>query len=402
MNRLYNLALLIVFSFSLSAQTMDSTVSWSGPNDYLFDNSKKLVLSSDAGLVSSFLINSLIFQDFWTDDIIQNQSNALSSSNRLGGFINTGATFYSGKKQGLYFGINHNAITGLSSQKDVVKMVLRGNHDFPSLSLDQNNKFESQRYSALTIGLSEFDSSSKTKMSFGFSLLFGHQYAMIEGSSGLFVTDSSGEEITVTGADLVIQEDLSNFFGTIGAGFNFQVVQQRPNSDVWSFQVSDFGFIQSSNIKTSTLLKDFTFDGFDVSSQINSSGGLKIKDSVDQNYLDIDTSSGTRLAPFQTAFRFIKSLGNSNQLDTRISYLYFSGYYPLLESNYQQQIKGKKGSWRIGARLGGFGAYGINFGAVLPFSSRHLLMIDVTGLESMASNNLPVYWYGKLGLTFKL
>lgn len=402
MNRLYKLAFLFLVYTTASGQSIDSSKneSYIMYSDLLV--TKSIHINGQVGFVTTFVNNALIRNDFWSDDIILDQINSLGQTNRLGAFVDGDITYMTGNKKGLYFGIGYKNIVAATSQKELIELAFRGNSNLPSIKLEQKNAFEQTGIASISIGRAIYDSASKTQIAFGFDIYAQQQHTKIVGRDGLFQTDSAGESLTVSDADIVLTQNLVDPFKSLGIGVDFEIKQQIKNRDYWSFSVSDLGIIRSSEVRSAIMLSDFDFDGFDVSSQINSAGGIQIQDSFNQNYFNTDTTTEMRLVPFRTSFRYIKSLGIINSFESRLSYLYFTGYYPLLEASYQQQFKSKSAGWRIGARIGGFGSYGLNLGINLPFGTGHSFKLDVAGLESMASNNLPINWYSKFGLIIQL
>jgi hypothetical protein len=398
MNRLYNITLLIFLSFSVYGQNADTIQTNSNLATSSTANQERVEIKSDLGLVTTFLNNALLSNDYWTDRILQDQVDNLGNRNRLGAFSKSTAYYHTGNTSGLYFGVSYKNITGLVSQKEPVEVVLRGNKNVPTILIENRNAFERIGMAGLTIGKERYDSSKHMTFSYGLTLLQRQFYSKFTATDGMFITDSSGEQITVSNANAVYAQELAGNLESFGLGLQMRLEKDLINNDRWTFSISDLGIIRSSNYRVSTMKSGFTFDGFDVSSQVSSAGGIEVKDSVNQNYFETDTTSKLNLAPFETSFRYIKSLGASNFVDSKISYLYFAGYYPLLETSYLQKFKSSQASWSVGARIGGFGSYGLLLGAVLPINNKHLIRLNVAGLESMASNNLPVYWYGQCSL----
>ncbi len=401
MNKLYKLTLLFLVYSNAVGQTLDPAYN---SDNYHFEDlavTKSLELDGDLGFTTTFVNNALIKNDYWSDDVVLNQINSLGQTNRLGGFIHTGITYNTGNTNGLYIGANYNTMLGVTSQKELIELALRGNQNQPTIDLVQKNAFEQMSYGSVSIGRVRYDSAKSTQIRYGLDFYSQQQFVKVVGNQGRFETDSSGEKLTVTDADVVVTQNLSNPFTSFGVGIDFEISRLFAN-DCWSFSLLDLGVIRSSEMRTATMLSNFVFDGFDVSSQVNSAGGIQIQDSFNQNFFETDTTSKIRLVPFQTCLQHVKVLGTNNSIDSRLTYIYFSGYYPLLETTYQQQFKAKSALWRVGARLGGFGVYGVQFGTVLPFGNGHSFKLDVVGLESMASSNLPVNWFGRFGLSIQL
>ncbi|MFT5512344.1 MAG: hypothetical protein ACI8SE_000742 [Bacteroidia bacterium] len=400
MNRLFNLGVCLLVFYNSVAQNTDSSDVSVGQLLALRPT-EKLKIDGDIGLITTFLNNSLISNNYWTDDLILNQVNNLNDVNRFGAFGGLSTIYYSGKPSGLFYGLGYKNLNGGTSQKSILEAILKGNQNQPSIVLDRRNGFEQIGYGYVSLGREVFDTIKNRRIAVALNLYARQQYTKFLGTSGSFEVDSSGEFLDVRDADVLVLQDLSNPFESFGIGITMSYTQS-VNDDLWSFKVEDFGVIRSSNMRTAMLNSSFTFDGFDVSSQIDNAGSLQLQDSLNQNFFETDTSSDLRLMPFETSVQLLKSLGNNNILDASLSYVNLVGFYPLLEAVYQQPFKGSKANWRVGAQVGGFGNCGVNLGGEFPFGLGHIFTLNVAGLESLSSDNLPVYMYGKMGLKIQL
>ena len=397
MNRLYNLVVLILLYGTCFGQEGDSVIqNTTFQKEISID--KKLVVVGNGGVITSFLNNSLVKENHWTDEIIQNQINALGSNNRFGAYAAFDAAYHIG--DGTFFGAGYQNIIGATTQKSIFQLILEGNKNQPNITLDQHNGFEQIGFAFVTVGKEFVDSSAQRKTSFGVNLYGRQNYSKYSADGGTFDLDSAGESIQVNDAALSISQDISDPFNTFGIGASFKM-NQIVDENLISFEINNLGVFFGSNIRSAQMIEAYTFDGFNLSSQINNAGGVTLQDSVNNNYFETDTSSAVQLLPFSTRFAISKPLGNRNSFRAEIHYLYFTGYYPLLKAEYHQHFKGKNASWNVGARVGGFGNYALSLGSYIPLG-KHTLTAQIAGLESMVSENLPVNWYGKIGFKIML
>lgn len=400
MNKLYKLTFLFLVSSTCAAQQNDSTYQpWYASS---FASEPSIRLEGELGLVTSFLNNTLIKNDYWSDEMILNQVNNLGQHNRLGGIVHSTMTYHTGGSSNLFYTLHYKNITGFTGQKELINLALKGNAKQPVLDFEQKNGFQQQSFGSVGIGKSFHDSVRRTRMNVGISLYFEQAFNKISANRGRFETDSSGESVMVSNADVHLMRSLDNAFSSPGLGINFVFTHLNKSNTQFHFRLKDFGVVRNTQYNSAQMIPAFVFSGFDVSSHVNSAGSINIQDSIIQNYFTSDTTSTLRLLPFETSVAIVKPLGVNNTVETKFSYLYFTGNFPLLESNYEQLFKSSNASWRVGARLGGFGWYGINLGLKLPFGMGHQFAVDVTGIESMVSSNVPVNWTGRFGLLIKL
>ncbi len=397
MNRLYNLAGLVLFFGTSFGQDIDS-ITQKTPFQQEMSIDKQLVVLGNGSIVTSFLHNSLVRENHWTDEIVQNQINALSNQNRFGAQTAFDVKYHTG--DGTYFGAGYQNIIGGIAQKSIFQLVLEGNQNQPNITLDQNNGFEQIGFAYLSFGKAFKDTAAQRKTSFGVSLYGRQNYSKYTASSGTFDLDSAGESIQVNNADIAISQDISDPFNTFGLGASFKI-DQIINENLISFEIQNLGVFFGSKTRSAQMLSAYSFDGFNLSSQINNAGSVRLQDSINNNYFTTDTSSAVQLLPFSTSVAVNKPLGNRNNFRAELHYVYFTGYYPLLKAEYHQHFKGKSASWNVGARVGGFGNYAISLGTHIPLS-KHTLTAQIAGLESMISENLPVNWYAQVGLKVML
>lgn len=398
MNKLYNLSvLLLVFGTAYGQDIDSSAVEYSFHQHLSID--KKIVVTGEGGFMTSFLNNTLVKENYWTDEIIQNQINNLGDANRFGAYGDFNAAYHSGK--GLIYGAGYLNIVGGLLQKQLLQIALEGNQSQPIITLENNNGLEQLGLGYISIGKEKIDSAKSTRMFYSLKLYSRQQYSKVSATSGKFELDSAGESINVSDANVAVTQGLSDPFTSFGLGIGFGF--EKPYRDgLITFSFDNLGLLLGRQTRSAQMHSNFVFDGFDLSSQINQAGAIAIQDSLNNQFFDVDTSSAVQLLPMIFQLGYDKPLGNQNLLHVELRHLYFTGYYPLVKAEYHQKFKGKSAAWNIGTRIGGFGNYGLSFGAKLPINNKHQFTIQVAGVESMVSSNLPVNWYGRFGLSIQL
>ncbi len=407
MNKLFSLLLLLSLSSAVYSQSNKTIVDV----QLGFNDSLEVSLVGSAGIVSSFLSNSLVKNDFWTTDIIDEQIQSLNEYNRMGGFITAEIKLLGKasnilsktKKHQPIFGIGHQSLTAVKLQKDVLGLGLKGNTAYRNISLETTNKFENQQFSYLKIGLAHLNPTRTSKYEIGLNLITSHKMTSGYAKNGTIQTDSISRNITMNDVELEYYQSTNKPFSDLGLSlFYSYLTRLNNNKDILKISLENVGIMSARNQINRVLTNDVDFNGFDVSENIRNTNSLNLEDSVNQNYFESDSSNSFYITPFHISAQYVYFLNENQAIDGSLSYLNFAGYYPLLEADYCQTFGLKSRSWFIGAKLGGFGTYAMNFGVKLPIGNRGLFSFQLAGLESIASENLAVNWYSNVGLILGL
>ena len=323
MNKLYNLSFLLLVFGASYGQDIDSSIQ---ENSFYQDPTieKKIVFSGEGGLMTSFLNNTLVKENHWTDEIIQNQINNLGGTNRFGVYGDLNAAYHTGN--GLVFGAGYLNMVGGLLQKQLVQIALEGNQSQPIITLENNNGLEQLGLAYVSIGKEKIDSARNSKMFYSLKLYSRQSYSKLTATSGTFELDSAGESIEVSDANVTVTQDVANPFTTFGLGIGFGFEQPYKDGLI-KFSADNLGLLFGTQTRMAEMHANFVFDGFDLSSQINQAGSVAIQDSLNNQFFNVDTASAIQLLPMIFKFSYEKPLGNQNLLHTELKFIYFTGYF---------------------------------------------------------------------------
>jgi hypothetical protein len=401
MNKRFSLVLLLAIAWLPLFAQLDS---FPTQKSLRLQPSAYVMAETELGIGSNFLNKELIFNDFWSSDLIATQIDQLSSTNRFGAYNNSRVLYVtaldSSVKWRKSFGFSYVSLNGLTASDAFVKTILQGNQPNRRIDFDPVHGYELWNTVSLDFGFSDYDKIKKRNQSITLSLVGGLNYQNLNAQGGYLETDSSGGMITLSETDISLSE---NTGGNSGIGFtlSYSLTKKLNSTSILQFNADNLGFVRY-DVTTYNLVSSTSFEGFDVTTPIRTGEEINLQDSVENQF--ITEESGARIIPFpaRLALGYERTLSYRNALEASVSYLYFPGYLPQVEGLYLQRIGESNALWKIGARVGGFGSYALRLGLELPIGSTSGLQLDIAGAESMATSNLPVNWFGKFGLVVGL
>lgn len=406
MNKLFSLVILSLFSIPSQAQQVPAG-SFKDYNQHHFEDSAYLETNFSGGIITNFLTRAMVTENYWTNDIISKQVEQLTNVNRMG-FQFEGEVLIHGRKSisnptklTLLLGLKHNFISAFSANRAVTSTLLEGNKNNRSLNFDQPNKYDQLRISSLNIGGEWLGKDRNSKQQLYVSLVGGHNFTRFVSTGGEVVTDSLGESIRGQNTDISYRQNTSAGIAGFGAALNYRFIKKTP-SGLLGFHFENLGILKWNNTDFYQLKSNFEFSGFDVTQAIKLATEVNFADSLNDAYVTKTNESFTTILPFRAELTHLQAIRQNAAIESKLSYTYFTGYWPLLESSYKQPFSNSAVLWKLGARIGGFGNYGLNMGVDAPIGRKGGIRFDFVALESLISNNLPVYWYGNLGLFFRL
>jgi len=356
-------------------------------DDLSMQNYPALELTGNAGIQTNFLSSSLVTEDYWDKDIVNQQIDMMSTANRGGFHTSAGAVLHlKGQKMfkhmSAVYGIGHHSIIGAYFQKDLGILALEGNRNLETIDLKPYNQFQVNQYSTLSLGAERYDTSMSIYQYVGFTLSGFHQNNTIHAGSGIVEFDSSNEYIDFREVDMTFSRAGTQLINGFGFGLDYTMAKQMENGDVHRAMLRNVGLIYVPQSRTQRLIPNQRFDGFDVSNSLSAGSDIDVADSLNSFFSDT-TQANFMITPFRLSYTFTKSLDSNRNLSFTGSYLNFSGYIPQISAVYTQKVSTSNVRWRVGLELGGFGSYASRVGVFVQFK-RGGLDLFCSGIESLA------------------
>ena len=402
MNKRFSLVLFLAVAWMPVYAQLDSFPSF---NNLQNQQGSFLLAKSELGIGSNFLNRDLVFNDFWSSELIESQVNQLNSTNRFGAYNRSSIQFHTGvdtaAKWRKSFGIGYMSLIGVTASDAFIKTVLEGNKPNRSIDFSNPHRYELWNTVSFDFGFNDYDAVKRRKQSITLSLVGGLNYLNFAADGGSLQTDSSGGRISLTDSDISLASNTNDGLSGYGFTLSYAMTKEVNTSSLLSIKAENLGFIRY-DIRSYDLVSTTSFEGFDVTTPIRTGDEINLQDSVEDQFITQD--SGSRIVPFPARLEigYQHTLSSQNAIEASLSYLHFPGYMPQFEGLYLQRIGQSQALWKIGARLGGFGGYALRLGLELPMGDTSGLQLDIAGAESMASSNLPVNWFGRFGLIIGL
>jgi Family of unknown function (DUF5723) len=413
MNRVYSLSIILLISvWNLAFTQTIIPLNDSLPNyleERITNNSNIFYISVDGNFASNFLDKDLIKENYWSKEIINNQLNRLKSVNFGGYGAEASAnlhlfqkTMFGNESLSPWIGVKHQYFGGLSSNEDLIKLILEGNSSNQLISFnDGNNSTEFAQFSQGYVGFTQVKKSSK--FSFAIGVVVGHDYSSSAFDKGSLVTEPQGEFIKAEDLDIVFENTSNSSSKGFGGVVHIEYVHQNPSGFRIFASINDLGFVRWSELETvNTLMNNFTFEGFDLTGFWERDYSVNFADSLEGRYFLTEEKSKIQILPFSVKTKFFKPIGSNNFIRGQLGYRRITGYIPQVSMEYGQYFSNKSGRWMIGADLGGFGLAALSFGTGIKISNGVGFNVKVSGIESYVSPNLPIYWILKSGLYFDI
>ncbi|MBO6516037.1 MAG: hypothetical protein JJ975_05760 [Bacteroidia bacterium] len=415
MNKTFSLFTLLAFALTSQAQQADVIIKplpavLLHSFDYesrAFVDIPYFEISSEGGITSNFLNKDLVTQSYWPSDLVQNQINKLANVNRMGGTYSIDLSLHQRNKRigksslSPICALSHDFISGMQANTTVVQTLLEGNKANREVLFSENNSYQTLQTTSLGLGVEWMDSLRTTRHQLVLDLIAGHSYLDFYSHGGSLLTDSIGERITGANTNISLEQSSDQSLPGMGLAINYSYSRKISRGRI-GFDLQNLGVIRWASSKNFSVQPDFVFSGLDVTQAIRTSSSVNVVDSLNNEYLTETTENPMRILPVRVNVDLFYRLKYNAGIETEINYVYFPGYWPMLSTTYQQAFRSKVAVWKVGARIGGFGNYGLNLGIETPIIKRGGLTLDVVALESLVSSNLPVYWYANLGLRFNL
>ncbi len=409
MNKVYSLFLGLMICLGSQAQAQleafDSTINYH--RERLTSSTDVLEISVNGMFASNFLDKDLLVNNFWSTEIIQNQINRLKTAN-FGGleaeagfdYITSGSKNKTETRQSLWIGGKHQARLGLRFNQDLIRLILEGNAENHVIDLNTGvNSIQFIQASQIYGGVSRTSGSSKFNVALGF--IAGHNMSQYTIKQGRLITDSNGESVDAEDVDFLFERSRGNNIKGVGAISHFEYLNESKPGEVWSISLHDLGFINWSKVDViKPLNKSFSYDGFDLTGFWENDFSPNFEDSIRGNYIVEQQISKVKLYPFKLQAKLVHQLSNGDFLSASLQYKYFTGYIPKLSILYGQYFGKNNGRWSIGADVGGFGLAALKFETDIKLSNNSGIRLGLSGVESLLSPNLPVYWTANTSLYF--
>jgi len=409
MNKVYSLFWGLMICLGSQAQVhqeaFDSTINYH--RERLTSSSDVLEISVNGLLASNFLDKDLLLNNFWSTEIIQNQIDRLKTAN-FGGieaeasfdYFTSGSSSPAEARQGLWIGGKHQARLGLRFNEDLIRLILEGNAENHVIDLNKGlNSMQFIQSSQIYGGVSRTSGSSKFNVALGF--IAGHNMGHYTIKQGRLITDSKGETVDAEDVDFLIERSRGKSIKGIGAITHLEYLHESKSGEFFTLSLHDLGFINWSKVdEIKPFNKSFSYDGFDLTGFWDNDFSPNFEDSIRGNYIVEERVSKVKLYPFNFQAKAVHHLTNGDFLSASIQYRYFTGYMPKLSLSYGQYFGKNNGRWSIGADVGGFGLAALKFETDVKLGNNSGIRLGLSGVESLVSPNLPIYWTANTSLYF--
>lgn len=278
----YFIILCVVLPIQLYSQHFSDLSFW---NEDSTSKKNKIFLNS-SGVISSSsfksgLYNKFIFGGFIDSELKKRSIDELSSTNIFGanaeatiGFIHNLNERY-GKGISCVAEYKQSFFNEAQYTKDLPIMLLNGNTEYLGKSVALNgNKFQSMRFSSLTLGLiktiHEKGNTHRAGAKFGYVMGHSHLSAEIESGNLKFAIDGSAVDLTCS--YFLSMSDTSSNSIYKGSGFTSSYFYHYNSKQGYSIGISivDLGLIKWNNGSMHELKKtNIHFEGFEIGDVIN-------------------------------------------------------------------------------------------------------------------------------------
>ncbi|MFT4521442.1 MAG: hypothetical protein ACI8ZN_000374 [Bacteroidia bacterium] len=404
------LIILIASHIGATAQTLqtDALV-----NDYQHPgrvnvNRGVMTIHSDVGLATSVFSKDMLFENYWSKELLANQMARLSGRNVAGIHSSSSIELQRlGKKDYSFWGLKlqHDIVLGSRYNSDLLRLAMEGNAANAQTDLTKALNFQLIQTSNLELGFEKLNRSGKpSNLYWGIGLVMGHAYSNYQIKTGKLTTNKDGEYIDATDVSFKFQQSSFGVGPSLGAATSFGYKWAQSSQNHLAFRINNVGFVRWQELETIVNAgSDYHYEGFNLTNVVARGGSVDFQDSLNSQYIITSKNAEIRPTPFSAAFNFNHSLENSNSIDLEMKYFYVPGFLPRLTAQYEQQFAGSSSSrWFVGGVFGGFGNAALIFGTDLKINDSAGIALKVSGIESLASNNLPIYWLGDVSLFIDL
>lgn len=403
MNKRYRAFILFILC-AITAHASDT--SRFVPSSLAFDyqKSNQIRVTGSYGFQSTFLNKTLLSENNWTDAIKQKQLDQFGNLNRIGLHSNASIYFHGRLVKDKTFtpiiGLFQEQTIGLAFEKPFGEIFLFGNKNVPQIAISKRNGIQNRNEIGAYLGLEKV--SQDQIFEFGLRLSTLQNYTNLVMDNGTITLDSAGEIIDFEDFQLKYYQTTTTGFQNLGLAINVNESKILDNGLRLNLGVENLGVLYLANSVQSVARENFQFDGLDLTNTPIEDNSIDVVDTISNNYAETDTANHYLLSPYFVHASVYKPINEKEGLEAEVDYLNFVGYIPQLKASYVRKINERNGSFTVGVRAGGFTNYGLQLGLNLPFSLNNHLIVDVTALESLASSNLPINWYGRVSLKIGL
>ncbi|MCB9262437.1 MAG: hypothetical protein H6607_08695 [Flavobacteriales bacterium] len=368
-------------------------LSQSSSSPSLNPKGKWMEIQAGGGLWSNTFTKSFVFENYWDETLINNTKQ--NAPQRIRGGYSVDASikihFSDSIKERPFIIAGYQNIGGLSFHKNAVFSVLQGNAENKSVEL-KNSGFKQLSFSKIGVGFEKNDDVNNLHYGISMSALALFNYSSFHAKTGILTTSEN--------ADSIIGKDINAIFdktgGGYGIGFDF-FVKKQIEKQLFEISIENVGLLLLNKREQSVVTRNFVYEGFDITPSLFSKQSIDVQDSI-KNYVETkpkgQTPRGTFI-PFTLKMRYTNQLSEFTTIQADLQYISFPGFLPKIGLNYGFKSSIPGTLILVGASGGGFGNYGLTFG-LLSKNTR----FTITGIEGLASSNLPFYW--SVGLESKI
>ncbi len=405
MNKLFSLLLLSFTTSSVFCQVSTDSSTMYLISSNRFQAEPYVSFNAQGGVASNFVNKALVFNNYWTTEMITDQVEAFTDRNRFGSIINSSVHYHSAKATSknwsTFYGASYTSLTGLIASSEALATALQGNKPNRLINFEKLHGYEQWNTYSLDFGFEKVDPIKRSYNRVHLSIIGGSQLNVFGALGGSLHTDSSGETIVLSNTNMDFLSSNSGALPGYGLSLSYEWYKRINQRTSLQAQLNNVGFVHWDMTKY-TVTSNVIYDGINVTQAVVNGTEINVQDTFKDAYISENSANGFVLFPFDINISLHRQINKRSALEAELSYLNFLGYIPKVVVLYKQQFMSNGGHWELGTTLGGFGNYALILGLEMPLTSNIGFRGQVTGMETLISPSLPVYWYGNLGLSLTL
>jgi hypothetical protein len=356
--------------------------------------------------VTNSFVKALLFRGFLTDNVKDDVSAKLKSSNRIGLDFNAGlsGTYHTGALT-FIAGINDREHFDAGFSKDLFEVLFRGNKNYAGktavLAPAKINYFN---YQSLFMGLSKQLASSHFILGGGISFINGGQYQQINLHRANLYTSDDGEYIDLnTSFNVNYTNRQKSTIPSGGAGLAMNLnLSHWGERHRFNVELHDFGFIRWKSVNTLHADSSLRYEGVEVANILDygeyTYNGLNADSLKKQYHVSQKVSSINQWIPFSFNLNYTYLYSPKLNVVFGGKYLAFANYFP---SVYIRTLYYMKENFMLAPAIiyGGYGGWNLEISAVKSFKNKFIISGSVICLEYLLLPSKTQGYGAQLSLT---